>query len=73
MPKVMASLDTGHQILGDHVARASSLHLAVHIFQYCPDELNDSNDEAAKSNGAQVIPAELYHRPKVSRELPGTS
>ena len=73
MPKVMDSLDTGHQILGDHVARTSSLHLAVHILQHCPDELNHSNDEAAKSNGPQVVPADLHHRPKASRELPGTS
>ena len=72
MPKAMASLDAGHQILHDHVARVSSLHLAVHILQYCPDELNHGNDEAAKSNGAQVVPAHLYHRPKDSRELPET-
>ena len=73
MPKVMVSLDAGHQILRDHVSRVSSLHLAVHILQYCPDELNDSNDEAAKSNRAQVVPAYLYQRPMVSRDLPETS
>ena len=73
MPKVMVSLDAGHQILCDHVARASSLHLTVHILQYCPDELNYGNDEAAKRNGTQVVSADVFHRPKELRELPAAS
>lgn len=72
MPKAMGSLDTGHQILRDHVVRAGGLHLAVHILQNCPDELDHSNDEAAKSNGAQMVPADSCHTPWDSGELSGT-
>ena len=50
--------EAAHQILHDRVVGVGSLHLAVHILQYCPDKLNDSNDEAAKCNGAQMVPAD---------------
>lgn len=40
-------LDTCHEVADDHVARIGGLHLAVHVFQQRPDELDDGNDEAA--------------------------
>ncbi len=53
----MSLLDTAHEVVHDNVARVSSLHLAIHVLQHCSDKLNDSNDEAAQSNGPQVVPA----------------
>ena len=50
------SLDTCHDVSHDDVVWIGGFHLAVHILQYRPDELDDSNDEAAQSNGAQMIP-----------------
>jgi len=54
------SLDACHKVVHDHVSRVSSLHLAVHILQQCSDELNDCNDEAAESDGAQVVSVTTY-------------
>ena len=50
-------LGTGHKILQDNIPRIGCLHLAIYIFQHSTDELYDSNDEAAKGNGSQVVPA----------------
>ena len=61
--------EAAHQVLHHHVVGVGSLHLAVHILQNCPDELNHSNDEAAKRNGAQMVPAEWCHNPQTSEDL----
>lgn len=52
---------TGHEILQNNIAWVGSLHLAIYVLQNSSDELDDGNDEAAKSNRPQVVSGTEIH------------